>query len=165
MAILLVGCYFIYDVYYNNEYLQFRMNRTLEGDSSGRDYFYSQMWNYWANSSSGLNYLFGFGFAASVKITGLYAHNDWLELLTMSGLFGVIIYIIFFVQLIKFSLKYSLTIQDKNIILSILLVWFLKTLFSMGYGDFGMNTILILLGYIVGKYNRANYAKNTISNT
>lgn len=164
--ILFIASFFVYDIYLNNIYLQSRLESTLEGDSSGRDFFYSQMWNYWSSSSNGIwTYLFGFGFAASAKISGLYAHNDWLELLTMSGVLGVVIYIIFFIQLFKFSKNKLLISRDKNILYSIILVWFFKTLFSMGYNDSDMVPILILLGYIIGKYNRVNSERNIILNS
>lgn len=166
LILLLIVSFLVYNIYLSSDYLQLRMEDTLEGNSSGRNIFFAQMWNYWSNSFNSIwNFLFGFGFASSIKITGLYAHNDWLELLTMSGVFGVIIYLQFFLQLIKFLNKYELSFQDRNIFISIFIIWFLKTLFSMGYGDIEMIPIIILLGYLVGKYNSAKLIqKNSIKN-
>lgn len=150
--VFLIATMIIYNIYNDNVYLQFRMEQTMMGSSSGRDVIFTKLWHNWIDGSNNLlNLLFGFGFAASVKISGSFAHNDWLELLTMAGILGVIIYFIFFMQLIAVSKKQSISIQDKNIIISIILIWFLKSLFSMGYSDLFMFPISILLGYIIAR--------------
>lgn len=152
-------------IYNNNDFLQLRFEMTLEGDSSLRDYLYQQMFDYWSSSYNSLwNFIFGFGFLSSVSITGLYAHNDWLELLTMSGLFGVVIYLILFIQIFKFIRIKYIDSKDRNIVISILIIWFLKTIFSIGYFDVTLINILFLLGYIVGKYyvmNKTINARNS----
>lgn len=157
--LIITSIVFLY-IYSNNEYLQLRMEKTLQGDSSGRDTYFTQMWNAWSFEYNNIwNYLFGFGFLASVKITGLFAHNDWLELLTMSGLLGVFIYLSLFYQIVKPPFKNFLIERDKKILYSTLILWFLKTVFSMGYAISGTIPLFVLLGFIVGKYNRKNIIK------
>ena len=148
--IIALVSFFIFNIYSANEYLQYRVGLTLSGDTNGREY--GQIFGAWLNSDNILSYIFGLGFCASVSITNSFAHNDWLELLSMAGLLGVIIYFMFFVQVYLFSKKANMPIRDKNILQSILIIWLLKTIFSMGYNDDGMIPIVILLGFIVGKY-------------
>ena len=81
-----------YRYYLNNEYLQYRLELAAQGDTSNRDIIYSNIWNTWLNSDF-FHLLFGYGFAAYLKLsgTGNFAHNDWLEILSNFGLLGVII--------------------------------------------------------------------------
>lgn len=155
IILILISASLIYYFYISSDYLQLRMERTLEGDSSGRDVIYSNIWNYFISPYNSIwNYLFGFGFAATIKMGGMFAHNDWLELLAMSGILGVSIYLFFFSQIYRFSKRDFLLTRDKQIINSVLLIWFLKTIFSMGYTDIGLIPIIMILSYLVGKYNK-----------
>jgi len=65
-----------YKYYLGNEYLQNRLELAAQGNISGRDVIFSNIWNSWLNSNS-FHFLFGYGFAASVKIsaTGNFAHK------------------------------------------------------------------------------------------
>lgn len=165
LTLITIFSYILYDLFISSVYLQKRLLMTLEGNSSGRDSLYSNIFNYWLSSHDNiLNYLFGFGYNAAYNIVGTYAHNDWLELLLMSGILGVGIYLSFFIQLFFFSNKSYLEIRDKKILVSILLIWILKSMFSMGYGSLTMLYINVLLGYIIGKYQRRD-EKNTIFNS
>ena len=95
-----------YRYYLDNEYLQYRLEVAAQGNISGRDIIYSNIWNSWLNSNS-FHFLFGYGFAASIKITGgSFAHNDWLEILSNFGLLGVIIFAVLFYQVITSAKSY-----------------------------------------------------------
>ena len=158
IVLIIISTSLIYYFYISSDYLQLRMERTLEGDSSGRDVIYTYIWNYFISPYNSIwNYLFGFGFAATIKMGGMFAHNDWLELLAMSGMLGVLIYLFFFSQIYRFSKKDFLLSRDKQIVTSILIIWFFKTLFSMGYTDIGLIPIIILIAYLLGKYNNKQY--------
>ncbi len=160
IVLIIISTSLIYYFYISSDYLQLRMERTLEGDSSGRDVIYTYIWNYFISPYNSIwNYLFGFGFAATIKMGGMFAHNDWLELLAMSGMLGVLIYLFFFSQIYRFSKKDFLSHRDRKIINSILLIWFLKTIFSMGYTDIGLIPLIIILAYLVGKTNLMNNNK------
>jgi O-antigen ligase len=139
-----------YQVYDSSDYVQFRVENTLEGNASTRDFIYSHLWQYWYDSRNMLNVLFGFGFYSSYSIVGIEAHNDWLELLTTAGLLGVVIYLGLFYTIWK-ETKKDLSDAYKSVLFSILLIWFMKTLFSMGYNDTYMFPVFILLGYVCGK--------------
>lgn len=156
-------------VFQNSDYLQKRLRQTLEGNMSGRDTRYSAIWYAWHNSDSILNYLFGLGYLSSINITGGYAHNDWLELLSSFGLCGVFVYILFFVGLFKIALNKNYTFEQRYIVFMFTVYLGLKSLISMGFMDsFTTGIGLILVGYILGKGKKSviryeNYQKN-ISN-
>lgn len=136
----------------NNSLLQMRFQSMLEGDSSGRDVIYSTLFDKWLYSDSVINFLFGYGFFASAHITGIVAHNDWLEIVTSLGLIGGVIYAIFFILVIKFIVtRNKWSIQDKTMISVILIVLLIKSMFSMGYTSTDTMPVLMCLAYLTGK--------------
>jgi len=147
--------FFAYRYYLNNEYLQYRMELMVEGDISYRDVIYSNIWNTWLNSDF-IHLLVGYGFAASLKIsgTGNYAHNDWLELLSNFGLLGVIILALLFYQGFKLCLNKKWE-RDKRILMAAIITSaFATTLFSMWYTSLGTYLNAMLLAYLVGNRNK-----------
>lgn len=149
--------YFAYDFFLENEYLVQRMQSLgEEGGSSGRDRIYSQIFNNWASTDNPLYLLFGYGFASSLKMNtlGLFAHNDWLELLSNFGLLGVGIYLILFYSGTKY-IRYPQWGVDKQIImLAIISMWFFTTLVSMSYSSTTGGLQAIILGYMLGSKSR-----------
>ena len=147
--------YFIYNFYLENEFLSYRMESLLEGGGSGRDVIFSKILSGWYNSDNLMNLLFGYGFAGSQKITGgLFAHNDWLELLSNYGLIGVSIYLMLFYSAYKL-IRYSQWYSDKRILfICVVSMWFLVTLFSMAYTSTGGYLQAIMLAYLIGSDNR-----------
>jgi len=149
---ILVLSYFAYDIYQNNEFVISRMEKIGEaGGSSGRDLIYTSLFNTWAHSESIINIVFGYGFAASLKFAGgSFAHNDWLELLSNFGLFGVITYMLLFLGAIKFYLNKKWRRDKRILLLAILLMWFFITLVSMWYTSTIMTIHSMLLGFLIG---------------
>ena len=154
IGIVVLG-YFIYNFYLENEFLSYRMESLFEGGSSGRDVILSKILSGWYNSDNLMNLLFGYGFAGSQKITGgLFAHNDWLELLSNYGLIGVSIYLMLFYSAYKL-IRYSQWYSDKRILfICVVSMWFLVTLFSMAYTSTGGYLQAIMLAYLIGSDNR-----------
>ncbi|HHX69286.1 MAG TPA: hypothetical protein GX708_14720 [Gallicola sp.] len=150
IGIVVLG-YFIYNFYLENEFLSYRIQSMLEGDSSQRDRIYFDIFKGWYNSSNILNLIFGFGFAGSQQLaSGSFAHNDWLELLSNFGLIGVSIYIMLFYSAYKL-IRYSQWDSDKRILfICVVAMWFLITLFSMGYTSTGGYLQAIMLAYLIG---------------
>lgn len=93
------------------------MENMLEGNVSGRDRIYANIFNGWLDSDNFINLLFGYGFAGSRLLSGSghFAHNDWLELLSNFGLLGVTIYIVLFYSASKF-IRNNKWGSDKKII-------------------------------------------------
>ena len=139
-------------MYNGNELIQGRVAQTLSGNTSGRDVIYSQLWDNWKNSDSAVNMLFGYGYSYTPIVTcGRYAHNDWLELLTNMGLFGIGLYLLFFVETAVTAASCEQSSTERRIIVSVIIVMLIKSVFSMGYDDQGNVPLMLLLGYVAGQ--------------
>ena len=142
--------FFSYKYYLDNEYLQYRIQLALAGDTSYRDVIYSNIWDNWLNSDL-FHLFFGYGFAASLKLTGgSYAHNDWLELLSNFGLLGITIFAIQFYQGFKLCLNKEWESDKRILMVSIITSAFATSLFSMWYPSVRTYLNAILLGYLTG---------------
>lgn len=150
LIILFLLFYSVYDLYVNNEYLVNRMSLISEG-GSGRDVIYTNIFNAWRGSNNIFNLLFGFGFSASLELsgTGHFAHNDWLELLSNYGLLGVIIYLALIVSVFKYALKPNIKIDDKVMIFAVLAIWLITSMVSMNYMSGSGYFKAMLLAYLI----------------
>ncbi len=161
LGLFIVFVYMSYDMLMSNEYLMNRLSNMEAGnDDSGnaRISQVSAIWDYSLNGSI-FHFLFGYGFDKSVMIAGNYAHNDWAELLANLGIFGCIIYLIFFIKLFnifKRNKKY-LTQDECYIIVSTICIWFTITLFSMGYISNNSFLLIIAIAYINTKIEKVKY--------
>ena len=142
--------YFIYNQFLDNEYLQRRLEATLEGQSSNRDVAYSQLLDHWLNESNPLIFLFGNGTAQTISVWGNYGHNDWLELLVDNGLFGAVLYFSIFVSTILYIKKARLVFEMKTAAYLCVLILFIQSCFSMGFTGGGNGILVFLLGVIIG---------------
>ena len=131
------------------EYLQIRLNETLEGNSSGRDIIYSALWNNFTHADFTTK-LLGGGFDATVKIIGTRAHSDWLEILTCEGIIGCIIYAGAMISLFREAIK-SENIAEKSILLMILAIWLCKSTYSMFIYSQASIALFIIVGHILNK--------------
>lgn len=144
-TIFLIGInYFLNE----SDYLQKRLQQTLEGNTSRRDVIYYILWNKWINADL-LTQLFGRGSAQTVPLAGNYAHNDWLELLTDVGLVGAFVYLMCIVSLFKFRKKLPKKSPEQAAFTSVIILWLLKTIFSMGMGIVG-GISMMFLGTLIG---------------
>ena len=145
-----VGIHYIAEFYATSDYFQQRLERTMAGDSSGRDEIYSTLWNHYLNETSFLRVLFGNGAMQTINIAGNYAHNDWLEVLTCHGALGIFIYLMYFVSLVRcwISSRKSETIY--GVLGMVLLIMFASTLFSMSYNSLSIG-ITLCLGYCLSQ--------------
>lgn len=141
---------FAYKTYTSNEFFMGRMNSILEGQYSGRDRIYSMIFNTWYWSENLVNFIFGFGFAASIKITGTFAHNDWLELLANFGLVGVSLYLFLFYSALMCCINKRWLREKRILMITITGMWFFISLVSMTYTSVYGFLSAILLGYLIG---------------
>jgi len=150
-ALLLISflLYFGYNYYLSNEFAVERMS-DMEG-GSGRDLIFIAILNYWYRYGDLWEYLFGFGFSASLKMAyGFRAHNDWLELLSSVGLVGVFTYLVLYLSSINVFKLYKWAFAEKYLLLSVLLVWFLSSMVSMWYTNPQQGYLYsIFLAYLV----------------
>lgn len=118
----------------NSDYFIKRINDTAEGKTSRRDDLYGFFYNYFINDASFIEYLFGRGARGTLEIYYNFAHNDWLEIAVNNGILGIIIYAYYWISFGK-TIQQSINTRAKNILTLIALIYFLKTIFSMSYGD------------------------------
>lgn len=148
--ILAFGFFTIQNLLENSHYFNSRLEATLEGDSSARDFYYTLFRKHFFNESNLFLLLFGNGANATIKIGGNYAHNDWLEIAIDQGVFGLIIYFIFFVRFFK---SCKIARFDYNVYLAISLLFIIessKTFISMSYSDISIYSTFCL-GYCMGR--------------
>lgn len=151
LMISIIG-YYTVSFYQENTYFQNRFESTIEGDSSGRDMIYTKLINYYLYDTTVLQFLFGSGATSSVRICGLAAHNDWLELLIGQGLFGGTLYLIFFISLFQSARKlrrmgYTYVSDAFTLLVFINLA---KTFFSMSFNDYSID-MTACMGYCFAK--------------
>jgi O-antigen ligase len=101
--------------------------------------------------------LFGYGADGSIKEVGIYAHNDWFEMLIDMGLLGVFVYglfwTVFFIEWRKHKLD-----KDKlvyYILGGMLIVLLPRTFFSMLYSHLEI-TAGMLFSYCIFLSQRNN---------
>jgi hypothetical protein len=153
LIVILIICglgAFTYRTLMSNEFLLGRMTDMFEGDTSRRNVIYTTLFDAWFNSESLFNLIFGFGFAASVKIAGTYAHNDWLELLSNFGITGIFTYLFLFYAAVKCCRNTAWSFDKRIVMTTVTIIWFLITLVSMSYTDQGGFMQAILLGFLIG---------------
>lgn len=152
MALILIA-YGVYQYYGESEYFQYRLAQTLEGNSSSRNYLYSDFLEYYLNQDNLLNSLFGIGANGTLKVSSNYAHNDWLEILINQGIIGVSLYLYYWLSLYQ-EWKKSKTLSEAYVAISMfIIVYFMKSLFSMSYASIPFYATMIFSFYLA-KYKR-----------
>ena len=134
----------------DNDFLMNRLSRSQTVGIGPREIAYKVLWNYWNFQSSNWEYLIGGGSCASIRIWGNYAHNDWLELLSSNGLLGVLLYAVVFISFAVSIHRLRIDFLYKLSMYLCLLIWFLKSCFSMGYTGYENGIFMILLGALFG---------------
>jgi len=130
LLLVSIVSYLAYDFYDNNDFLQMRVEDTLEGKSSGRDTLYETYYDYFVNNTSSIEYMFGIGVNSTLKLFGKYAHNDWLEMAFNQGIFGILLLFNYFIAL--FASWRKTKIRMIRISLGyIFVIYLLTSLFSM----------------------------------
>lgn len=153
-ALLVVLLYrYVAQLANSSMYFQYRLEKTIEGDSSGRDEYYTFFLHYFGNLTKPLKILLGGGAYETVRINGNMAHNDWLELLINNGILGIILYIIYMKRLYYCFKSYRKTIFQ-YLILSVFTIVLLKSLFSMSYTGYTIYLSIALSYFLVNtEYN------------
>ena len=149
IVLVLVAIFIVCYLMSNSDYFLFRIEQTLEGDSSGRDDIYSNLWKKLLNEHSVIYLLFGRGADSTWALAGNYAHQDWLETLCNNGLVGCVLLFNFFRCLLQdaFYSKKIFTKNYRNAYMVIFIIVFCQTLFSMSIQSLEL-PISIVLGYL-----------------
>ena len=139
ISLILVVSFFVGITYYveyllaNSDFFIFRINQTMEGDSSTRDVIYSTYYDFFINQIDVFSLVFGHGADATIRLFGDYAHNDWLEIAINNGILGLILYAYYFICFFKAWHKIPRHTIIKVALGTSLLILFAKSLFSMSY--------------------------------
>lgn len=153
LAFVIVGARYVINFYNNSEFAQLRMAYTMEGGSSGRDSIFSHAWNIFINSDI-IGAIFGHGAVATIRIIGIAAHNDWLEILINQGLLGVIVYLFYWIAFYK-TFRRAKNDETQPIMGMVMIIYFAATLFSMSYSAMTLPATLAL-GYSLAKQQSNN---------
>lgn len=149
VVLVIAGAFMVFYMLQNSDYFNERLEYTLEGNSSGRDLLYSIFWNHFINETNPWLFLFGNGAYATLSIAWNFAHNDWLEIAINQGLFGILVYVYYWIMFYK-TWKSSKFDSEIHLALGLIfLIFFMKTLFSMSYSDMTVYDT-ICLGYCMG---------------
>lgn len=142
LIIFLIGDY----IYSSSDYLQDRIMATMEGKIGGREEIFETGYNYFLSQPI-LTLLFGNGADSTVKIMGNYAHNDWLEIAICQGIFGLLAYLFFWIQILTFTFKQESS-KDRTSFFLIFLISFLMTIFSQSYTCYTLPLSCLMGSYI-----------------
>ena len=145
LIIALVGAYYAYDkMMSSSDYFQARVDKTMEGNSSGRDVIYAFFLEYYINETTPKEILVGMGANATLDIFGQYAHNDWLEIAINQGLLGIVAYLLFWVSFLLICLKKDIPSEVKIALWMLFTLYFLKSFFSMSYREYTLYSSMVL---------------------
>lgn len=132
---IFVGVQYFLFLYADNLLFEYRVDQTLEGYSSGRDSIVSKLLDYYLLHSNIIQLLFGFGANSTAKYLGNLAHSDWIEILFCHGLMGVIIYGLYWFNIIRCWVAEKNGTNEKLALGTFVIIYFLASIFSMSYSE------------------------------
>lgn len=158
VLIVLGAYYFVLYQLETNLYFQSRLEATLEGNSSRRDELYMTFLDMMFDRNI-LYILFGQGADSTVRLGPNYAHNDWLEIGVNQGILGILVYAFFMFKLFRFWSSISRNVTLKTAMGMIVIIVFLKSIFSMSVNNLDIYVSLVL-GYSMAWYNKSRMTRH-----
>lgn len=150
----LAGIYYFFNKLMQlSDFFNTRIMLMLEGDSQQRGVITEQIFSYLADQSSLTKWLFGSGAYTTIKHFVNFAHNDWLEIIVCQGLLGVSMYFVFFYSFYKDCVQQK-DIELKTALYLIFIFLFVRTFFSMSYGDIPF-FLSFFIGYCFSKVHQS----------
>ena len=137
---LFMLAHYIQDLLLNSEYFNKIIDKTLEGNSSHRDEIFSFFIGNFMYKADWLQMFFGYGADGTFKLNNTFAHNDWLEILTNQGLIGLFIFFFYWFSFAFSTRHLNLSKESKFTLNLIIVMFFVKTFFSMSIGDMSIYT-------------------------
>lgn len=161
LSLLFIGTVVLLSLFVNEDSLVYqRIDKTFHSDDklaiySRRDDIYASMLDEFL-SSDFISFFFGHGYNGTVNLLGYYAHNDWLEILIDYGLLGAIIYLLFV------STSFVASFSQKNdklrfCALSVFLIYFMQTIFSMGFTSTSISITSLAMGCMFGVFSNKKF--------
>ena len=133
VALMFVIYLFINYQMETSPYFASKVQRTFEGYASGRDEYAKHILDYYLNTSTTFQMIFGIGAQGTLAANESFAHNDWLAILLEQGVFGVFLYVIYWIGFVLTWLKSRIDFDAFVVIGLLLLIGFGKSVFSMYY--------------------------------
>ena len=115
----------------NSMYFQERIEETMEGDSSGRDEIYLGLLHHYWYETNIFQMLFGMGAEGTVKVFRIWAHNDWIEILTNQGILGIFLFSYYWLAFWRTCVNKKYSLEARFALEYIFLILFCMTLISM----------------------------------
>ena len=139
------GVFYVYDrLSTTSEYFQERVDETMEGETSGRDFIQGFLIDYYMTQYTPTEQLVGRGGNATLDVLGQFAHNDWIELGINQGLLGMLLYLFFWISFVKLLMNRSVPPEVRTALAMIFVIYFLKTFFSMSYSEYTLYASMVL---------------------
>ena len=138
-----------------NAFFNWRVEKTLEGYSSGRDVYARVLMDYFVNETNSLEFFWGSGAMSTLSINVSFAHNDWIALLIEQGLVGVFLYVLYWCFFVYTWLKLRNNKQLFTAVGMLLFIGLGKTFFSVYYLPFAPDGFVstgyyaVALGYFL----------------
>lgn len=101
VIIVLVACYLIYYLSVNYEQQWERMTELGEGSDNGRFELWTRAFDAWEQSP-----IWGNGLGAMYRIYGKASHNSYFQLLSETGISGLLLFLWFSVKLLMKAVRY-----------------------------------------------------------
>ena len=152
VLILVGGFYYIANIMMSSEYFMARVEQTLNGDASNREDMYPMYFRHFAEHYDIASKILGNGADSTLRYMGDFAHNDWLELLLNEGLFGIFLYLVYWVQSVRFffNRRKCIPVEISTILGLTVLACLSKSFFSMSINDMPLFTTSAL-GFAIAR--------------
>lgn len=131
VGIVLSAIYLFQYLLDTSDYFITRIERTREGDSSGRDELFSVLFYHFINETSVIKFLFGNGAYGTLEVVGNGAHNDWLEIAIDNGFVFLVVYLVYWIKMFSMLFKGDRLSISTTMMGLFVIIYFMKTLFSM----------------------------------
>jgi O-antigen ligase len=141
-----------------SEYFQERVEDTMEGETSGRDFIQGFLIDYYMTQYTPMEQLVGRGGNATLEVLGQFAHNDWIELGINQGLLGMLLYLFYWISFVKLLMNRSVPPEVKTALAMIFAIYFLMIFFSMSYSGYSLYVSMVF-GYGIAVACDAGKAK------
>lgn len=150
-------------LYYTYDYYSLIIDRfSNQGmDSSGRDDIWRILFEKIFEEGP-IAWIFGSGFGASIKLSGCFAHNDWMEIFADFGLIGVIVYFSMYKNFYKISkgLKNIKVLYEATTLSLICML--VNTTMQMSIYLIDTALYVFILGFVSAKFNNHYYTKDNL---
>lgn len=150
MITVYIGLFWIQGLMFESDMFMFKLQKTLDGNSSGRDIISEKLFSHIFMNMTPKSLIFGYGANATLHISGRLAHSDWIEILVNMGIIGIAIYSNFCYQMVKFWRRVR---NNMDVCLPVglfCIVFLMKSVFSMAYDQIPFYEMLVF-AFFAGK--------------